>query len=55
MFNELFVYNNDNQIDLIESKDLKKLNKYRNQYEENNIKENKNQTNKTVQEIEIEI
>ena len=55
MFNELFVYNNDNQIDLIESKDLKKLNKYRKQYEENNIKENKNQTNKIVQEIEIEI
>lgn len=55
MFNELFVYNNDNQVDLIESKDLKKLNKYRKQYEENNIKENKNQTNKIVQEIEIEI
>ena len=55
MFNELFVYNNDNQVDLIESKDLKKLSGYRKQYEDLNHVKNETRTNKIVQEMEIEI
>ena len=55
MFNELFVYNNDNQVDLIESKDLKKLSEYKKQYEDLDNVKNGTQTNKIVQEMEIEI
>ena len=55
MFNELFVYNNDNQVDLIESKDLKKLSGYRKQYEDLDNVKNGTQTNKIVREMEMEI
>lgn len=34
MFNELFIYNQDGKVDLIDDSDYKKLEEYRNNYNE---------------------